>query len=163
MVVDLGDNILDIRNKAKRTIKNSLFCDIFKNPGNFIDLYKECSGKVLNLKDVTRFDLNSKHLSRSLNNDVSYLTNDNRLLIFVEHQSTVNLNMTIRLLLYFVEAVRIWLTIHGFELSARTKVHVPMPEFYVAYNGSLPYNESALTLSNDFLNIKVKLKPLLTC
>jgi len=96
----------------------------------------------------------SDHINRPLYNDISYLTSDNRFLIFMQHQSTVNPNMPLREAMYYFELLRQWLTKKGVSLSARVMADVPKPEFYAAYQGKRQYNMQSLLFSNDFLEIR---------
>ena len=90
------ENKKELENNPSRTIKDSLFGNLFMVPENFTHLYKECSGKIINPDDLIPFDLKSHHLSRPIYNDVSHLTKDNRMFIFSEHTSTPNPNMPAR-------------------------------------------------------------------
>jgi len=144
-------------NFIKRNNKDSFFRYLFSESKNFVDLYRACSGRRLNENEINPFDLSSGTVRRPITNDVSFLTNDNQLLILAEHQSTPNPNMALRELIYYAELVRQWLTTNGLDLAARSKVEVPMPEFYVIYNGKLAYNEERLAFGNDFIEVKAKL------
>ena len=153
----MGGLRLSDNNEIKRNNKDSFFRRLFSNGQHFLDLYRACSGNQLSENDITPFDLGSEVVNRPLINDVSFLTKDNRLLILVEHTSTPNPNMPQRDMLYYAELVRQWLTQEGKDLSARGKVDIPLPEFYIAYNGKSAYNENRLTFGNEFLSIKAKL------
>ena len=146
-----------MENNTKNKNKDSLFKGLFSISENFIDLYKECSGKELQPSDLKRFDLNSSVVNRHLFNDISYLTSDEKLLLLKEHQSTPNPNMPEREFLYFAELIQNWLTLNELYLSSRMKINIPKPEFYVCYNGKLPYNKETLTFGNEFLKVNVKL------
>ena len=73
---------------VKRTVKDSLFRLLFSNRRHFIDLYKACNGKQLDEDCIQPFDLNSDAINRPYRNDVSFLANDNRLIILAEHESS---------------------------------------------------------------------------
>ena len=145
------------KSEIKKTIKSSLFRDLFTENKNFIDLYKECSGKVLMEKDIRPFDLNSEVLNRSLYNDVSQLLNDNRLIILTEHLSNPMANAAARDFLYYSNLMQLWLDFENKNISGSKKVHIPLPEFYIAYNGDKPFSKSYLTFGNEFLKVNVKL------
>ena len=137
--------------------KDSIFKQIFSIPEYFVDLYKACSGKTISPQDITPFSLNAEHIRRPLTNDVSCLTKDNQLIIIVEHQSTPNPNMPQRELLYYASLLHNWLTQNDINLSQMGKINVPLPEFYVAYNGKRSYNQATMAFGNEFIHIKVKL------
>jgi len=82
-------------------------------------------------------------------NDLSAVINS-EVLEFMEHQSTVNPNIPLRFLMYLGRAYE-----QLVETESRYKttlVRVPVPEFYVFYNGKAEYPlESRLLLSDAFL------------
>ena len=140
---------------VKRNQKDSFFGSLFSVKKYFVDLYRACCGKNLSPDDIERFDLRSPAVSRPFVNDVSFLTKDNRLLIFIEHQSTNNANMPLRELLYYAESVNLWLTQNNLDLTQSTEIEVPMPEFYVVYNGKRKMKQDKSEFGNKFLQVKV--------
>jgi hypothetical protein len=85
-------------------------------------------------------------------NDVSFLI-DNRLVVLIEHQSTINNNIPLCLLEYIG---RIYEKIIDLEKKYGKKlIKIPTPEFIVLYNGSDPYPDYAeLKLSDMFMDIE---------
>jgi predicted transposase/invertase (TIGR01784 family) len=85
-------------------------------------------------------------------NDLSFLI-DNRLIVLIEHQSTINENMPIRLLSYVSE---IYNKIIGSKNVFQEKlIEIPLPEFIVLYNGNKPYDDyKELKLSDAFKDIE---------
>ena len=86
----------------------------------------------------------------SFANDVSYLV-DNKIIVLAEHQSTVNPNMPLRCLEY---AIRLYEHIQNpRDRYSRTLKKIPVPAFYVSYNGreNLPA-QKILRLSDSFIN-----------
>jgi predicted transposase/invertase (TIGR01784 family) len=75
---------------------------------------------------------------------------DGRLIVLVEHQSTINENMPLRLLEY---VSRIYEQIVPSEDRYEKKmIKIPYPEFYVFYNGTEEYPvEKELRLSDAFI------------
>ena len=71
------------------------------------------------------------------------------LVILIEHQSTINPNIALRLLLYIAriyEKIVVEKNIYASRL-----IHIPRPEFFVLYNGVSPYpDEKLLKLSDAF-------------
>ena len=146
-----------MENKVKKNMRDSMFTSFFGEEDNFIDLYKECSQRELRLGDAERFILDSDVLKRGLSNDIAFLTKDNALLILMEHQSLPNPNMALRMLIYYVDLLKLWLKLEGKELSQNSNVDAPIPELYVVYNGKKPYGGKGLTLENGFLEVHTKL------
>ena len=147
----------------RKNHKDTAFRKLFSQSEYFLDLYRECSGKQLGIEEIRPFDLaNDDRLFGVLKgsemvNDVSYITADNKLIVLAEHQSTPNQNMPVRELLYYAALLRRWLANEGIDLSAASRKDIPLPEFYVAYNGKTPYNEKNLEFGNEFLRSNIKL------
>jgi len=74
---------------------------------------------------------------------------DGKLVVLVEHQSTINENMALRFLLYIG---RIYEKItKGKNIYARKSVKIPVPEFFVLYNGVEPCQDQYIyRLSDSF-------------
>ena len=154
---------MGVGSHIRRDHRDTAFRKLFSQSENFLDLYKECSGRQLNVRDVKPFDLAKDDRlfgilrGSGLVNDVSYITTDNRLIVLTEHQCTPNKNMPERELLYYAALLRRWLADREIELSGTVSVDIPMPEFYLAYNGKETYKEETLSTGNEFLSVKVKL------
>ena len=88
-----------------RNHKDSLFIDLFckdqkSGKENFISLYNALHQTNLDLKTTTLQEVNIENiLYMALSNDIAMLV-DGRLVVLVEHQSTINENMPLRLLEY---------------------------------------------------------------
>ena len=136
-----------------RKYKDSVFTDLFGSDRdakkNFIELYNALSGNDFKLNEV---ELERKIIEQTLyktfNNDVSWEING-KLIVLVEHQSTVNENMPLRCLEY---VTRIYEGIVPVKARYAEKVYkLPNPDFYVVYVGKkeLP-EEQELRLSDAF-------------
>ena len=136
-----------------RKYKDSVFTDLFGSDRdgkkNFLSLYNALSGSSFRLEDVS---LERKVIEQSLyktfNNDVSWEI-DGKLIVLVEHQSTINENMPLRCLEY---VTRIYEGIVPQKQRYAEKVFkLPNPDFYVVYVGKdkLP-QEQELRLSDAF-------------
>jgi hypothetical protein len=87
-------------------------------------------------------------LFRSQLNDISFVVGD-KIVVLIEHQSTINPNMALRLLMYIARVYE-QLTA-GKNIYSRKKLILPRPEFIVLYNGVDPYpDEAILKLSDAF-------------
>ena len=137
-----------------REVKSTVFADLFGNDElvgkrNFLSLYNAIHGSCLKLEDtVIEIKTIDQSVYHSFHNDISMLING-KLIVFVEHQSTLNDNMPLRFLEYFVHIL------YGmFPARSRYRkkhLKIPTPEFYVFYNG--PYNaplKKELRLSDAF-------------
>ena len=81
-------------------------------------------------------------------NDVAIAVDD-KLLLMIEHQSTINENMPLRLLQYCVD-VLFARFVENEQLYPK-KIHkIPTPTFFVLYNGESPLKKTTLRLSDAF-------------
>jgi hypothetical protein len=81
-------------------------------------------------------------------NDISFVVG-NQIVVLLEHQSSINPNMALRLLMYIA---RVYEKIIGDKTIYSTRrISIPRPEFYVLYNGLEGYaDETVLKLSDAF-------------
>jgi len=85
-------------------------------------------------------------------NDVSFEIGG-KLVVLVEHQSTINLNMALRLLMYIGRVYE--KIIEGRNVYSTKRLSIPRPEFFVLYNGTDPFpDEQVLRLSEAFESLK---------
>jgi hypothetical protein len=83
-----------------------------------------------------------------MNNVISFETGG-KLVILIEHQSTINPNMALRLLMYIGRVYE--KIIKGKKIYSSAKVPIPQPEFFVLYNGENPFpGEKTVKLSELF-------------
>ena len=87
-----------------REYKDSVFVDLFSLDEKtrydaVIPFYNEFHNKKLSRKEEVRFVRLENILFRKVRNDVSFIA-EGRLLLLLEHQSTVNVNMPFRCLEY---------------------------------------------------------------
>jgi len=132
---------------ANRKYKDSVFTLLFGQNDKLAELYNAINGT-----DYTPDDINITTLKNVVFvghvNDIAFTLGD-RLIVLIEHQSSINPNMPLRFLLYIA---RHYLEIidNGAMYSSRL-VKIPMPEFIVLYNGKEDYDEqSTLYLSDAF-------------
>ncbi len=137
-----------------RKLKDSLFVDLFGRDitakENFISLYNALHGTSLKPEDtelVPEMIENAMYMSYA--NDVAMQVNG-QIVVLIEHQSTINRNMPLRLLDY---VARIYEKIVPPKKKYyRGMVRIPMPEFYVLYNGTDDYPEKdEMRLSEAFI------------
>ena len=138
-----------------RKHKDSLFVDYFSRDRDwkqhFLSLYNALHGTNLQVADTQLERVNiDQVLYKSYYNDIAVLVNG-QFILMIEHQSTINPNMPLRLLEYIAR-------IYGNIVDSKAKfsrhlVPLARPEFIVFYTGDqdLP-PESYLYLSDAFPN-----------
>ena len=144
--------------QLNRQHRDTLFRDIFITPKNFLYLLSRCSdGKSTLTEDsIKPFGLESPVAYRIRRNDVSFITNDNRLIILIEHQSTLCPNMALRLFMYYIELLQLWVKTNDVSLYGQQKIaNLPLPELYVAYNGTKRLNDIYSTFKLEHTGIKI--------
>ena len=143
------------KNKLRRTHKDSLFRGMFSESEHFLDLYKAHSGKQLKADEIKNFVIDPKYVDRLSYKDVSFFTNDGKLIIMLELQASPNSNITDSIFIYYTEVLSLWRTIKGEDFTIGN-VQCPRPEFYVSYRGKPKFNMDSLTDDDEFMAIRAK-------
>ena len=144
--------------KHNRRYKDSVFVDFFgedKNAkANFLSLYNALHGTCLDASAELEPLRLEQVMYMAFRNDVACLV-DGKIIVLVEHQSTINANMPLRFLQY---AARLYERIQNpRDRYLRRLKKIPTPEFYVFYNGEDDYPETAtLRLSDAFMTVPEK-------
>ena len=150
----MASEIVDNTGGENRKVKDSVFVDLFGKDitakENFLSLYNALHGTDLKLEntEIVPETIDSV-LYMSYANDVAMQVNG-QVVVLIEHQSTINRNMPLRLLDY---VARIYEKIVPAKKKYyRSRVQIPMPEFYVLYNGTDDYpTEDIMRLSESFI------------
>jgi len=133
--------------------KNSVFSSLFSEPEILRELYSAI--KDVEVPEHAIIDINtlSDALFMGQINDVSF-TIDNRIVVLIEHQSTISNNVPTRLLMYIG---RVYEKILDREkLYQKNLVKIPTPEFIVLYNGKEEYPDyNELRLSDAFIDTEL--------
>ena len=140
--------------RENREHKDSVFVDLFYQDEtakkNLLSLYNALHDTNYEDETIIRKVKIDDVLYKNFKNDISCEVNG-LVLVFGEHQSTINRNMPLRCLMYVGRAYEQLL-----DSKARyrtTLVKIPTPEFYVFYNGEKEQPlEQVLTLSDAFMN-----------
>jgi len=128
--------------------KDSVFSFLFSNPDVLRELYSAIEGVSLPPDTPVSINTLSDILYMDQINDISF-TIDNRLVVLIEHQSTINPNMPLRLLVYIARVYE--KIINRKKLYQCKPEKIPEPEFIVLYNGKADYPDHAvLKLSELF-------------
>ena len=149
--------------KAKRTAKNSVFLDLFKDKKYLLALYKTLHPEDTKATENSLTDVTIENvLTDNLYNDLGFIAN-NKLMILIEAQSTWTLNILIRILLYLAESYHKYFEQNGQNLYGSRKVKMPKPELYVIFTGNRGRKPDTISLSKEFFNgadidIEVKAK-----
>lgn len=137
----------------KRTIKDSVFADLFQDKKYLLQLYKALHPEDT---DVTEDDLNDitikNVLTDNIYNDLGFTVGD-KLMILVEAQSSVwTVNIIVRALMYLAQTWHDYFERTKQNLYKSKKVQMPMPEIYVIFTGERKTRPSEISLSQEFFD-----------
>ena len=139
--------------KENREVKNSVFVDLFYEDEtaeeNEIALYNALHEEPLPEGTVIRKIRVANVLYMNFQNDISYGAGD-KVLVFGEHQSTINRNMPLRSLMYIGRVYERIVPVR--DRYKKKMVKLPKPEFYTFYNGKEKWEkEKVLKLSDAYM------------
>jgi hypothetical protein len=128
--------------------KDSLFRSLFGNEKAALELYNALHGTDYSERDA-RITINT--LGESLftlqKNDLSFILNG-RLVVLVEHQSSINENMPFRFLYPILRIFE-----NGIPdkkmVYRKAMIKLPRPEFIVLYNGTAPFPDRKILRLSD--------------
>jgi len=108
-----------------------LFRDIFSNEERLSEIYEALLGRKADPQDITLATMDET-LFDGIKNDVGFIVR-NEYVILIEHQSTINENMPLRLFMYLAEIYR--RHVDEDSVYRKKRIRLPAPRFYVFYNG----------------------------
>jgi hypothetical protein len=131
--------------------KDSVFSFLFSEPAALRELYEALEGVTIDPAIPITINTLSGVLYMEQYNDISF-TIGGKLVVLIEHQSTINHNMPLRLLLYIARIYEQLIETEKKGALYREKlIKIPSPEFIVLYNGTKPYpDQEVLRLSDAF-------------
>ena len=122
------------REKAKtnRKYKDSVFTLLFSKKENLLELYNAIENTNYGSETEIKITTLRNVLFKGQQNDISFVLGG-KLVILIEHQSTINNNMPLRLLIYMAKVYE--RIVERNTLYIKGMVSIPKPEFIVLYNG----------------------------
>ena len=136
--------------KAKWNAKDTVFVDLFHIPKYRHLLFQTLHPEMVDVTedDIEPVTLNPIILNQSYN-DLGLLVKD-KLIIFVEAQSTWSVNILIRILLYLAMTYQNYITENNLYVYRSKKIDIPEPEFYVIFTGNRKFKKDTISLKEDF-------------
>ncbi|GHU35076.1 hypothetical protein FACS1894172_16300 [Spirochaetia bacterium] len=134
---------------VNHTHKDSIFSLLFGTPDNLRKLYNAVTNAHYDENTPITINTLTDALYMNRMNDISFTIGKEMVIIF-EHQSTINENMPLRILLYIA---RIYEKITKEDaLYQKALIKLPRPRFIVLYNGTESFDDrKILKLSDAFL------------
>jgi len=134
--------------KTKRNHKDSVFTRLFSEKNNLLELYSAISGKSYPESTEIEIVTLSDVLYMNQINDIAFVMED-RLIVLIEHQSSINNNMPLRMLRYL--SAEYDMIVERKNLYKQKRIMIPAPEFIVLYNGDKKYPDyKELRLSDSY-------------
>lgn len=144
------NNKISKETEMKRTVKDSVFTSLFRNPEYLLQLYQALHPED---SEVQESDLRTVTLENiftdSIYNDLGFIKG-NKIMVLVEAQTTWTANIIIRALEYLVNSYRRYFSDNQMDLYKSKKVELPKPELYVIYTGTRQICPEEITLSEEF-------------
>jgi hypothetical protein len=137
---------------ANREHKSSVFSMLFSKPDLLRELYSAIEG--INLPPNIPVSINtiSGVLIKGMRNDISFII-DNRLVVLIEHQSTISENLPLKIFKY-IEKVYDKMVDYR-KIHIKQLIKISKPEFIVLYNGKEPFPETkTLRLSDAYMDME---------
>lgn len=134
---------------ANREYKDSVFSMYMSEPKRLVEVYNAIQETDYSLDTPVEITTLDGVLFMNRINDISFML-DSKFIVFMEHQSSINENMPVRMLLYLG-----WVyekILEKANLYRKKRIPPPAPEFIVLYIGKEPYpDEQYLKLSDAFV------------
>ena len=136
----------------KRTIKDSVFTDLFSDKKYLLQLYRSLHPEDLEATedDLTTITLKNV-LTNQIYNNLGFAKGD-RLIILLECQSKWTGNIILRILLYIAETYQRYFKERECDLYDTKRIPIPKPEFYMLYVGDRKDRSKHMRLSEEFFN-----------
>ncbi len=138
---------------TNRNYKDSIFVKLFSNKKEILELYNAIKGTNYDL-ETTEINIITLEdvLFMERNNDLCF-TIDDKLVMLIEHQNSINKNMPLRFLLYIA---REYEKILDNENVYKSKlIEIPKPEFIVLYNGQSKYEKRCKLYLSDAFKVQI--------
>jgi len=131
---------------ANAKYKASVFALLFSDPEPLRELYGALGGAALPPDMPITINTLQDALFMDRINDVSFEAGG-KLVVLIEHQSTINPNIALRMLLYVARLYEKMLT--GKNVYSTKRMALPRAEFYVLYNGKAPFPDERVMRLSD--------------
>ena len=135
---------------GNREYKDNIFRMLFGDANKSAELYNAIMGTNY-APDALKMNMLQNPLFSGLRNDISF-TVDDKFVVLIEHQASVNPNMGLRCLLYITQIYERLVDKDG--LYKAKAMSIENPEFIVMYNGKDDYPEKSVVKLSDLYKVK---------
>lgn len=137
-----------------RQHKDRLFRAIFgyeKYKGNLLSLYNALNDKDYTNPEVLEITTIDDVIYMGIKNDISSICILDSVMTLYEHQSCFSSNLPLRGLMYFGKLYGKYIEKNRLNIYGRKLVKIPVPQYFVFYNGTEEYPDHlSLRLSDAF-------------
>lgn len=148
--MELAGKERDSKLYMKRTVKASVFEDLFSDKEYLLQLYQALHPEDI---EVSEADLEYVTLQQIMvnnpYNDLGFMVGT-RLMILVEAQSTWTENIIIRCMMYLAQTWKDYFAATKQSVYSSRKLEFPEPELYVIYTGQEKILKEWISLSEEF-------------
>lgn len=130
-----------------RKYKDVLFRRIFREKKDLLDLYNALNGSTYKDPEVLEVVTMEDVIFMKMKNDLSFIIGSH--INLYEHQSTWNMNMPLRGLLYFAQQFEGLVSARGDNIYGKGRVELPTPVYVVFYNGSGMHTDNLMLYLSD--------------
>ena len=143
-----------MQGKVKGNVKDSIFCNLFKNRKYLLQLYQALHPEDAEMTEDGLKNVTINHVfTNGLYNDLCFIAGG-RLILMLEAQSTWSVNVIIRMFIYLAQTYHEYFKGNGTDLYRSKKAVMPEPELYVVYTGDRKKQQEYISLSKEFFNGK---------
>jgi hypothetical protein len=133
---------------VNREVKNSVFSLLFGDPETLREVYGALEGITIDPAQPIVINTLEDALYMKRINDLSFTIGE-KLVVLIEHQSTLNKNMPLRILMYIARIYE--KIVENKDIYAKGLIKIPQPEFYIINNGpDTNWDTQKLKLSDAF-------------
>jgi len=137
---------------VSKKYRDGLFRDYYSDKTRLLDLCNALLDETGNNPDEIKINTLKGVFFGKLKNDLSCIYRNN-FLILIEHQSTLNENMPLRMLFYVAELFKQYIEPFKEKIYKLNQIELPTPKFYLFYNGKDEEKEQRqMKLSTAFKN-----------
>lgn len=144
-----GRGVIENEQNIKPGLQDSVFIDMFEQDAYRLELFRTLHPEMTEIiaEDIQTITL-KQVITNHQYNDLALLVKD-RLMVFVEAQSTWSVNILIRVLLYLADTIQAYLHDRDLDIHDSKKLEIPKPEFYIIFTGKQNVPE-VISLRKDF-------------
>ena len=141
-----------MQGNIKGTVKDSIFCNLFKTRKYLLQLYQALHPEDGSMTEDGLENITINHVfTNGIYNDLCFMAGS-KLILMLEAQSTWSMNVIIRMFIYLAQTYHEYFKGNGTDLYRSKKAVVPKPELYVVYTGNRKKRQKYISLSKEFFD-----------